>query len=388
MTIPGRLVLKLLCSFTVATRAVRQGEEKEGANPTPEGIEPKPEDVAQGDPIPGSQTWLLGRLHNFGKSVHRCGQNQFCCMRGCRYLVEQDKCGECQGHNVKQLTPAQEIKQYQTTMRKFRIPSGVVSKWNVVGCLWKGSVPCVDKDQKKACCCNSGFIFDFNTRQCVPDGEDPSNKEEPIPGTEWWGIIYGHTYKMTFGINAKKCAWHPKKWCCNRGCQYTLQNDKCGQCAFDEGTTTPPKEVIKKFIAENGNYVIPRSIAKPGPSGVCWVKHSKKCVAQGSNEGLCCCHAGFYFSFLSRKCVEPAQQQKEIEEDEAEDQAAEAAAARAAEAAEFGPSQAPTQAPSIANDDDLKRAMSRSVHSGKDRNGAGHTGLSLALLVFMFALWR
>ena len=29
---------------------------------------------------------------------------------------------------------------------------------------------------------------------------------------------------------AMRCTWHPKKWCCNRGCSYLLDQDKCGNC--------------------------------------------------------------------------------------------------------------------------------------------------------------
>lgn len=108
---------------------------------------------------------------------------------------------------------------------------------------------------------------------------ETTSAQEPIPGTEFWGLIWGHGRKKVTGNAAKKwapeigglwnckwaqfckyvkklltfkfcsffsscfwsvqlqvsilsrCAWHPKKWCCNRGCEYMLDQDKCGKCS-------------------------------------------------------------------------------------------------------------------------------------------------------------
>jgi len=303
---------------------------QEAAVQQPQQHLPVGEEVIAAEPIPGSQTWW--NINKLKRDTHKCGesQSQYCCIRGCKYVVESDDCSVCQGHNVRQPSPEKEIEQYQIAKGKFRIPSGIDYKGPVRGCTKKNAVTCFGKDGKKACCCNSGFIFDFNVRECVADTEDPNNKEEPIPGTENWGAWLRAKRKaaeLVTGNPVKRCTWHPKKWCCNRGCSYLLDQDKCGNCKNYEEKLTPPKEIIQKFIKDNGNYVIPRSMVKPRIGiGTCPLKNSKKCTAKGSAQSNCCCYGGMYFSFPSRSCVDPAQQQREEKQAEEEDAAAEEAA--------------------------------------------------------------
>jgi len=347
--------------------------QQEAAVQQPQHNLPVGEEVIAAEPIPGSQTWW--RINKFKRDTHKCGesQSQYCCIRGCKYVVESDDCSVCQGHNVRQLSPEKEIEQYQIAKGKFRIPSGIDNRGPVVGCTKKNAVTCFGKDGKRACCCNSGFIFDFNVRECVADTEDPNNKEEPIPGTENWGAWLRAKKKVT-GNSVRRCTWHPKKWCCNRGCSYLLDQDKCGNCKNYEEKATPPKETIQKFIKDNGNYVIPRSMVKPRIGiGTCPLKNSKKCTAKGSAQSNCCCYGGMYFSFPSRSCVDPAQQQREEKQAEEEDAAAEEAAKQPLQWKE-------DEAQQSSKTPKLDRSKT------KDDGGAGKMDFSLALVVFTTAM--
>ncbi|CAK9105396.1 unnamed protein product [Durusdinium trenchii] len=286
--------------------------------------DPKPQEVAPAEPIPGSHTWW--KINKISANSFACGGNRYCCVRGCKYLVETDSCGDCAGHTVKQKSPQEEIEIYQNTLRflatsprgNFRIPGGVDYYGPVRGCTKKNSVKCTEKaGGNPVCCCNSGFIFDFPSRECVVDAENLTNKEEPIPGSDKWGAYKGT--KSYFGP-VRRCAKDKKKWCCHRACQYDLEHDNCGLCkGYDEPAPPTPGEVIQKFVLDHGNYLIPSGIKSPGgATGICYTKHAKSCTAHNSTVKHCCCHQGFYWSFISRQCVSPATLAKE-EAQEAEE---------------------------------------------------------------------
>lgn len=248
-------------------------------------------------PIPGAakKTKPKGK---FEKCVDGDG---FGCKRGCKYLVEDDECGDCKGHNVSQPNPEEQIQDYQKRLRPVRIPKAMDSIGYVWGCKKKNTVQCYDQDRKKHCCCNLGFIFDFFSRQCVADTEDKTNKEDPIPGSQLWSKSKGPS---------GKCLTKPSKYCCHRSCTYELDEDKCGRCLSYEETPPSTEHKIIDWQNQHSNipYVIPRSICKPNSwakfwkRGKCDLEHSSKCDEE-SMKDHCCCKQGLVFSFETRKCV-------------------------------------------------------------------------------------
>lgn len=246
----------------------------------------------------------------------------FSCIRGCKYMVEQDACDECEGLNVTQISAAKEVDDYQNKQNsKFRIPTGVDSYgWGIRGCTKKNSVLCYDQERKKVCCCNLGYNFDFQTRECLADSEDPANKEEAIPGSQLWG-------RMKKKGSADKCVKEQSKWCCHRSCTYELDKDKCGRCEnYDQKPPTTVAQIVLDWEKANGPFLIPPAIDKPGLFGGCSTKNSKKCVAQHSSTKHCCCNKGFVWSFETRLCTAAAQvqqeQQHQYQEMQSYDQAA------------------------------------------------------------------
>ncbi|CAE7657142.1 ak1 [Symbiodinium pilosum] len=260
----------------------------------------------QPEPIPGSGKW--GFTHTKG-NAHKCGSDnkQWCCDRGSQFNVEQDRCDPTKGHNATVMSVAGLISDFQNSTKIFRIPDQVDHN-GVRGCTHKNAVACKDEEQK-LCCCNAGFIYSFPERECEADTADPKNIEDPVPGSDKWGLLH------RVG-QASKCVNHPKKYCCHRMCQYEIGHDRCGECVSYE-QAPPPKawEVINKYVGEKGNYVIPPKIDKPGLMGGCSTKNAKKCTVPTSGEKHCCCHQGFAFSFVSRQCLAPAAWQSEQQQD-------------------------------------------------------------------------
>ncbi|CAE7557121.1 ak1 [Symbiodinium natans] len=218
-------------------------------------------------------------------SAHECGSKEWCCDRGSSFDVDQDKCKKSEGHNVHVKPVAELIKDFQAATRSYRIPFGVDDTGGLRGCTEKNAIQCKDEEQKHVCCCNAGFIYSFPERGCVPVADDPTDVEDPVPGSEKWGLTH------SVG-QASKCVNHPKKYCCHRACQYEVGKDRCGECVSYEQNKPPVAwDVIFKYVSEKGDYVIPPSIDSPGVFG-CSTKHSKKCTVPLSAEKHCCCHQG------------------------------------------------------------------------------------------------
>ncbi|CAJ1336155.1 unnamed protein product, partial [Effrenium voratum] len=143
---------------------------------------------AEPQPIPGSEKW--GITHN-KDNTFKCGAagKQYCCVRGSQYDAEQDICGPSKGHEEAPPSPQEEIEKFQLAQKTWRIPDGVDHD-GVRGCTVKHAISCKDVLHMKRCCCNLGFKFDWATRECVDDSTDLTNKEDPIPGTQKWGLLH------------------------------------------------------------------------------------------------------------------------------------------------------------------------------------------------------
>jgi len=314
----------------------------------------------------------------------------FSCIRGCKYMVEQDECDECEGINVTQIDAAKEVDDYQNKQNsKFRIPTGVDSYgWGIRGCTKKNSVLCYDQERKKVCCCNLGYNFDFQTRECLPDSEDPANKEEAIPGSQLWG-------RMKKKGSADKCVKEQSKWCCHRSCTYELDKDKCGRCEnYDQKPPTTVAQIVLDWEKANGPFLIPPAIDKPGLFGGCSTKNSKKCVAQHSSTKHCCCNKGFVWSFETRLCTAAAQVQQEEQHQYQEMQSYDQAAATE-QSHQGPPPQPPAPAPepegqsaggSAGGNAETKQAATLAAKTAMKAGGFGAAAPhSLALLVPMLA---
>lgn len=275
----------------------------EKSNETEKTEKTESKEEAPCEPIPGSDKW--GRMKSKPNTEPK--GNAYCCARGCRYIVEKDKCDECKKDLHTVFPPQKDIDKYQEN-RKFRIPTGIDSYSGVVskGCSKKNAVMCHDEEKAKVCCCNLGYVFDFKTRECVVDNEDAANKEDPIPGSQTWGF----THKKGA---ADKCMNDQKKWCCHRGCVYELEHDKCGHCAgYADPAPAPAEQVILEFSGR-GRWRIPKSIDKPSwMRGKCSTKDAQACPGESSGKkDHCCCFQGKLFSFETRTCVDPPSLQKE-----------------------------------------------------------------------------
>lgn len=348
------------------------------AAPAAPAAEPAPPPAPEKcDPIPGSETWRKAKKHS-----EKCEGKTFSCHRGCKYIVEQDTCDECEGHNVTLESAAKEVDDYQNKQTsKFRIPTGVDSYgWGIRGCTKKNSVLCYDQERKKVCCCNLGYNFDFKTRECVADSEDPANKEEAIPGSQLWG-------RMKKKGSADKCVNEQSKWCCHRSCTYELDKDKCGRCeSYDQKTPTTVAQIVLDWEKTNGAYLIPPAIDKPGLFGGCSTKNSHKCVAQYSKTKHCCCNKGFVWSFETRLCAAAAQVQQEQQQQYKEMQSYDQAAA-SDQSHQGPPPPAPAPAGQSGGSPETKEAAAMAAKTAMKAGGFGAAApRSLALVVPMLTL--
>jgi len=264
-------------------------------------------------PIPGARgnTKPQGPKKNYEECAHGGGYG---CRRGCKYLVDDDKCDDCQGHDVHQPTPEEQIQEYQEEHGLYRIPKAMdsykrrASNWFRKACQKEKAGPCLDAQGH--CCCNQGLIFDFSSRECVdkpnkeekalhvkvdlkkeePDvdstQEDPEEEvvDEAAPKSARWSNCEKR--------NAHECYNHPGKCCCNVGTSFT--NNGC----VESGQGDQDPKVKEHQIPESkGNQM------------TCSIEGLMHRCGTG-----CCCNGELKYVAESGKCEEKPQVEKPPEE--------------------------------------------------------------------------
>jgi len=132
-------------------------------------------------PIPGAgvKTKTTGSIETCADG-HGIG-----CKRGCKYLVENDSCGDCKGHHEHQPTPEEQIEEYQKEHGRYRIPKAMDSfsrHWRSLTKYCQTEIAGECSDRKGHCCCKQGRIFKFSSRECVKEEKPPVEKTpvEPV----------------------------------------------------------------------------------------------------------------------------------------------------------------------------------------------------------------